>query len=54
MDKIGLFISTKPAMELQNIVISAGQRGLQLRIPVMPLLNLLKAKIAEISQTDES
>ncbi|MDQ7024717.1 MAG: aminoacyl-tRNA deacylase [Anaerolineae bacterium] len=54
MDKNWSVYIDQPAMELQNIVISAGQRGLQLRIPVMPLLNLLKAKIAEISQTDES
>ena len=39
----------QPATQLQNIVISAGQRGMQLRIPVAPLLTLLKAKIAEIS-----
>lgn len=37
------------ASELQNIVISAGQRGLQLRLPVMPMINLLKARMAEIS-----
>ena len=36
------------ATQLQNIVISACQRGLQLRIPVNPLLNLLKAKIADV------
>lgn len=37
------------ATELQHIVISAGQRGTQLRIPLLPLLNLLGAKIAEVS-----
>lgn len=41
------------ATELQNIVISAGQRGTQLRLPLMPLLNLLGAKIAEVS-TEEN
>ena len=43
----------QPATELQNIVISAGQRGTQLRLPLMPLLNLLGAKIAEVS-TEEN
>jgi Cys-tRNA(Pro)/Cys-tRNA(Cys) deacylase len=41
------------ATELQNIVISAGQRGTQLRLPLMPLLNLLAAKIAELT-TEEN
>ena len=39
----------QPATTLQNIVISAGQRGTQLRIPVLPLMKLLGAKIGEIS-----
>ena len=43
----------QPATELQNIIISAGQRGMQLRIPVTPLLRLLKARIAEISTDSE-
>ncbi len=34
--------------QLQNIVISAGQRGLQLRVPVMPLMNVLRASIVEV------
>lgn len=37
------------ATQLQHIVISAGQRGTQLRVPLMPLLNLLNAKIAQVS-----
>lgn len=53
MDKNWPVYIDQPATELQNIVISAGQRGLQLRIPMMPLINLLKAKIAEISTHTE-
>lgn len=41
------------ATELQHIVISAGQRGIQLRIPLMPLLNLLATKIADVSTENE-
>lgn len=41
------------ATELQNIVISAGQRGTQLRLPLMPLLNLLGAKIAEVTTEED-
>ncbi len=39
----------QPATELQNIYLSAGQRGLQLRVPVTPLISLLKARIADVS-----
>lgn len=39
----------QPASELQHIVISAGERGTQLRVPVMPLMNLLRARLAHIS-----
>lgn len=49
MDKNWPVYIDQPATQIQNIVISAGQRGMQLRIPVMPLMNLLKTKIAEIS-----
>lgn len=52
MDKNWTTFLDAPATQLQNIVISAGQRGLQLRIPVTPLLNLLKARIADISDED--
>jgi Cys-tRNA(Pro)/Cys-tRNA(Cys) deacylase len=37
------------ATELQHIVISAGQRGTQLRAPVTPLMSLLRARVAEVS-----
>jgi Cys-tRNA(Pro)/Cys-tRNA(Cys) deacylase len=49
MDKNWPVYIDQPATELQNIVISAGQRGMQVRIPVTPLLTLLHAKIAEAS-----
>lgn len=39
----------KPAMEMQHIIISAGQRGTQLRVPVLALIQLTRAKIAEMS-----
>jgi len=38
------------ATELEHIVISGGQRGVQLRVPVVPLVNLLRARLAELSQ----
>ncbi|GAB4309907.1 MAG: aminoacyl-tRNA deacylase [Phototrophicales bacterium] len=37
------------ATQLQQIIISAGQRGVQLRVPVIPLLRVIRAKIADIS-----
>ncbi|RMG74641.1 MAG: aminoacyl-tRNA deacylase [Chloroflexi bacterium] len=37
------------ATQLQQIIISAGQRGTQLRVPVIPLLRVIRAKIADIS-----
>ena len=50
MDKNWQVYLDSPATQLQHIVISAGQRGLQLRIPVTPLLSLLKARIADVSE----
>lgn len=41
-----------PATELEHICISAGQRGTQLRVPVTPLVNLLRARIADVSSDD--
>lgn len=43
----------QPASQLQHIVISAGQRGTQLRVPVVPLVNLLRVRIAEVSVPNE-
>lgn len=36
----------------QHIVISAGQRGTQVRVPVTPLMQLLRARLVEVG-TDE-
>lgn len=43
----------QPATQLQHIVISAGQRGTQLRVPVVPLVNLLRVRLAEVSVPKE-
>lgn len=37
----------QPATQLQNIYVSAGQRGVNLRIPVNDLVRILKARIVE-------
>jgi Cys-tRNA(Pro)/Cys-tRNA(Cys) deacylase len=42
----------KPAIELEHILVSAGQRGMDLRVPVTALIQILGAKVAEIS-TDQ-
>ena len=49
-DKSWAVYLDSPATELQHIVISAGQRGLQLRVPVTPLVTLLKARIVDVSK----
>jgi Cys-tRNA(Pro)/Cys-tRNA(Cys) deacylase len=49
-DKNWMVYLDSPATQLQNICISAGQRGMQLRIPVMPLMNLLRARIVDVSR----
>lgn len=41
------------ATQLQHMVISAGQRGLQLRVPVVPLVSLLRTRIVEVSRGGE-
>ncbi len=50
MDKNWTIYLDSSASELQNIVISAGQRGLQLRLPVNGLLNMLRPRLVEISR----
>lgn len=37
------------ATELQHIVISAGQRGTQVRVPVTPLMQLIRATLVEVA-----
>jgi Cys-tRNA(Pro)/Cys-tRNA(Cys) deacylase len=39
----------KPAVELEHILMSAGQRGLDLRVPTTALLHVIRAKVVEIS-----
>ncbi len=38
----------QPATEHQHILISAGQRGMDLRVPTMALVSLLHARIADV------
>ena len=38
-----------PATELEHILVSAGQRGMDLRVPTTALVRLVNARIAEIS-----
>lgn len=40
----------RQAMALQHFVISAGQRGLQIRLLVAPLVSLLRTKIVDVSE----
>ena len=40
------------ATQLQHIMLSAGQRGTQLRVPVNALLNLIKPRLVDVS-TDQ-
>lgn len=47
-DKNWTLFLDKSASELEHIVLSAGQRGLQLRVPVVPLMNLLRARLADL------
>jgi Cys-tRNA(Pro)/Cys-tRNA(Cys) deacylase len=46
----------QPATEHEHILISAGQRGTQLRVPTMALMRLVKARVADVSmeKPDES
>lgn len=39
----------KPATEMQHILVSGGQRGVDLRVPVNGLLAITRARIADIS-----
>lgn len=40
----------QPATEHEHILISAGQRGTQLRVPTMALMRLVRARMADISR----
>jgi Cys-tRNA(Pro)/Cys-tRNA(Cys) deacylase len=39
----------EPAMQQEHILMSAGQRGLDLRVPTAVLLPLIRARIADVS-----
>lgn len=39
----------QPAMGLEHILMSAGQRGTQLRVPTAAFIRLVRAKVADIS-----
>lgn len=43
----------QPALEQEHILISAGQRGLDLRVPTRSLMTVVRARIAEISTANE-
>jgi Cys-tRNA(Pro)/Cys-tRNA(Cys) deacylase len=43
----------QPATEHQHIMVSAGQRGMDLRVPTMALISLLHARIADIGNEAE-
>jgi Cys-tRNA(Pro)/Cys-tRNA(Cys) deacylase len=43
----------QPALEHEHILVSAGQRGIQLRVPTAALIRLVQAKVADIS-TDKT
>ena len=40
----------QPATELEHILISAGQRGLDLRVPTAALVQVVRAKIVDVSR----
>jgi Cys-tRNA(Pro)/Cys-tRNA(Cys) deacylase len=39
----------KPAVELEHILVSAGQRGMDLRVPTAAFIRVVNAKVADIS-----
>lgn len=39
----------QPAMELEHILVSAGQRGMDLRVPTAGFIRVVSAKVADIS-----
>ena len=44
----------EPAMQQEHILMSAGQRGLDLRVPTAVLLQLVRARIADVSAPTEA
>jgi len=43
----------QPATELEHILVSGGQRGVDLRVPVMGLMRVVRARIAEVGVEGE-
>ena len=39
----------KPAVELEHILVSAGQRGMDLRVPTAAFIRVVNARVADIS-----
>lgn len=54
MDKTWRVFLDQTATQLQHIVISAGQRGTQLRVPVTPLMSLLRPRIVDVSKEPDN
>ncbi len=48
-DKRWTVFLDSPAADAEHLVISAGRRGTQIRVPTTPLINLLNARLAFIS-----
>jgi Cys-tRNA(Pro)/Cys-tRNA(Cys) deacylase len=42
------------AVELEHILVSAGQRGLDLRVPTRALLTLLRARVGDVTRPAEA
>lgn len=43
----------EPATQMQHILISGGQRGVQLRVPVIALMGLVRARVADVGTDEE-
>jgi Cys-tRNA(Pro)/Cys-tRNA(Cys) deacylase len=41
------------ATQLEHLVMSAGQRGIQIRVPTTPLISLLRVRLADISSEND-
>jgi Cys-tRNA(Pro)/Cys-tRNA(Cys) deacylase len=43
----------EPATKMQHILISGGQKGVDLRVPVIALMGLTRARVADVGMDDE-
>lgn len=50
LDKAWRIFLDQPATALQQIMVSAGQRGMNLRVPTAELIRVLKPVVAELSE----